>query len=200
MRVILKQRVEKLGQMGDVVEVKAGYARNFLLPSGRADRATEQKIAEFEAQRAQLEAHNLALRQEAEAVASKMEGLKVILVRSAGESGHLYGSVRSTDLAEVVTAAGFTISKHQVRIEKPIKELGIHKICIVLHPEVNAKVTLNIGLTEEEALAMTEESLEKAKAKQLANKKAPAFESLHGKEEEEVTEEKTSETSEEPTS
>lgn len=185
MRVILKQRVEKLGQMGDIVDVKPGFARNFLLPNGFADRATEDKIAEFEAQRAQLEAQNLELRKEAQAVADKMEGLKVILVRSAGESGHLYGSVRPMDLAEVITEAGFTVSKHQVRIEKPIKELGIYKVRVVLHPEVDVIVTLNIGLTEEEALAMTEESLEEAKKKKLEDKKGPVFESLHGLDEEE---------------
>tara|TARA_A100000171_G_C2135969_1_gene150263 strand:+ start:2977 stop:3558 length:582 start_codon:yes stop_codon:yes gene_type:complete len=184
MRVILKQRVEKLGQMGDIVEVKPGYARNFLFPNGHADRATEQKIAEFEAQRAQLEAQNLELVKEARAVADKMEGLKIILVRSAGESGHLYGSVRSADLAEAITEAGFTVSRHQVRIEKPIKELGIYKIRVALHPEVDVEVTLNIGLTKEEALAMTEESLNAAKEKLLEDKKAPVFESLHGQDDE----------------
>lgn len=185
MRVILKQRVEKLGQMGDIVDVKPGYARNFLLPNGHADRATEEKIAEFEAQRAQLEAHNLEQRKEAQAVADKMEGLKVILVRSAGESGHLYGSVRSTDLADAITQAGFTVSKHQIRIEKPIKELGIHKVHVILHPEVRVEVTLNIGLTEEEANAMTEESLAAEKKQQLEDKKGPVFEGFHTLEDDE---------------
>lgn len=162
MRVILRQRVEKLGQMGDVVDVKDGFARNFLLPKGFADRATERKIAEFEAGRAQLEAQNLKLKAEAQAVAGKMEGLAVTLVRQAGESGHLYGSVRSVDLSETITEAGFSVSRHQVRIETPIKELGIHQIRVVLHPEVDVNVTLSIGLTQEEAAALLKKPAAKA--------------------------------------
>ncbi|MFN7364419.1 MAG: 50S ribosomal protein L9 [Alphaproteobacteria bacterium] len=154
MRIILKQRVEKLGQMGDVLDVKDGYARNFLLPRGFADRATPERIAAFEAQRAQLEAHNLHLKSEAQAVADKMVGLKVALVRQAGESGHLYGSVRSVDLAEVVTEAGFTVNRHQIRIDHPIKELGVHKVRVSLHPEVDQFVTLAVAQTREEALAL----------------------------------------------
>ena len=170
MRIILKQRVEKLGQMGDILNVRDGYARNFLLPKGFADRATPDRIAAFEAQRQQLEAHNLQMKAEAEAVAKKMAGLKIALVRSAGESGHLYGSVRSVDLAEAITQAGFTINRHQVRIDNPIKELGLHQVRVSLHPEVDEIVTLGIALTQEEAETLIRAS-EKA-ADEAANEEA----------------------------
>ncbi|GAO98835.1 50S ribosomal protein L9 [Caedimonas varicaedens] len=151
MELILLQRVEKLGQMGDVVKVKPGYGRNFLLPRGKAIRATQEKIEEFKTKRSQLEANNLKLKKEAEAVAEKMRGLSLVILRSAGESGHLYGSIRSQDIVEGVSSKGFTISRSQVILDHPIKTLGIHKIRIALHPEVSVYAHVNIALTEEEA-------------------------------------------------
>ncbi len=151
MELILLQRVEKLGQMGDVVKVKPGYGRNFLLPRGKAIRATQEKIEEFKTKRSHLEANNLKLKKEAEAVAEKMRGLSLVILRSAGESGHLYGSIRSQDIVEGVSSQGFTISRSQVILDHPIKTLGIHKIRIALHPEVSVYAQVNIALTEEEA-------------------------------------------------
>lgn len=151
MDVILLQRVEKLGQMGDIVTVRPGYARNFLIPQGKAARATADRIKAFEGQRAQLEAHNLKLRQEAQSVADKMTGLVLSMVRSAGETGLLYGSVRPSDVAQAVTDGGFTVSRSQVFIANPIKTLGIHTVHVVLHPEVKVPVLLNIALSQEEA-------------------------------------------------
>lgn len=168
MRIILRQRVEKLGQMGDILDVKDGFARNYLLPKGFADRATPARIAAFEEQRIQLEAQNLQLKSEAQKVADKMEGLKIALVRQAGESGHLYGSVRSVDLAEAITNAGFSINRHQVRIDHAIKELGVHKVRVCLHPEVDQHVTLGIALTQEEAVALINPKEKKAASEEDA--------------------------------
>lgn len=151
MQVILLERVEKLGQMGDVVRVKPGYARNYLLPQKKALRATKENLERFEKQRAQLEANNLRLRGEAEAVAKKLDGLAVVLLRQAGETGQLYGSVTGRDIAEAVTAAGFTVDHRQVRIDRPIKTLGIVQTRIMLHPEVAATITVNVAKSEEEA-------------------------------------------------
>jgi len=151
MEIILLQRVEKLGQMGDVVNVKDGYARNFLLPQGKALRANASNKKVFETRRAQLEAENLERRQEAEQVAEKMDGLTVTLIRSAGETGHLYGSVSGRDLAAVVTEEGFTISRSQVILDKPIKLLGLHPVRVRLHPEVDLMITVNVARSEEEA-------------------------------------------------
>ena len=145
MDVILLERVEKLGQMGDVVKVKAGYARNYLLPQKKAMRATAQNKTHFEDQRAQLEASNLKRRQDAEAVAGKLNGLGVALIRQAGESGQLYGSVSGRDIADAVTAAGFTVERRQVLIEQPIKTIGTHKVRIALHPEVIVNVNATIA-------------------------------------------------------
>lgn len=153
MELILLQRVEKLGQMGDVVKVKPGYGRNFLLPRGKAVRATQEKIEEFKTKRTQLEANNLNLKKEAEAIAEKMQGLSLIILRSAGESGHLYGSIRPQDIVEGISAKGFTISRSQVILDHPIKTLGIHRVRIALHPEVSIYAQVNIALTEEEAKA-----------------------------------------------
>lgn len=152
MEVILLQRVEHLGQMGDIVRVKPGYARNFLLPKGKAERATANKVEEFKQKRAQLEAHNLQLKKEAEAVAAKMKGLSVIILRQAGDNGLLYGSVRPQDIAEAVTAAGFTVTRAQAILSMPIKALGLHQIQIALHPEVAETVIINVAQTQEEAL------------------------------------------------
>jgi large subunit ribosomal protein L9 len=149
--VILMQRVEKLGQMGDTVKVKPGYARNFLLPQGRAIRANKENLARFEQERAQLEAQNLKRREEAERVAERMEGLTVILIRSAGESGALYGSVSGRDIADATTAAGLTITRDQVVLEHPIKSLGVTTVRVALHPEVTIPVMVNVARSPEEA-------------------------------------------------
>ena len=149
--VILMQRVEKLGQMGDTVKVKPGYARNFLLPSGRAIRATETNLKKFEADRAQLEALNIKRREEAERVAERMEGLQVVLIRSAGESGALYGSVSGRDIADATKEAGLTITREQVILEQPIKTLGLSTVRVALHPEVSIPVVVNVARSPEEA-------------------------------------------------
>ncbi len=151
MQVILLQRIAKLGQMGDVVNVRDGYARNFLLPKKKALRATGENRKLFESQRAQLEADNLAHRKEAEQVADKLGGQTFIAIRQAGDTGQLYGSVSTRDIAEVVTAGGFTIHRNQVVMEKPIKELGVHDVAIALHPEVTTSVKLNVARSEDEA-------------------------------------------------
>jgi large subunit ribosomal protein L9 len=151
MDVILLERVEKLGQLGQVVKVKAGYARNFLLPKKKALRATKENLAYFEGQKAQLEARNLELKKEAEVVATKVDGLTVVVVRQAAESGVLYGSVTSRDVADAVTAAGTTIARSQVAIVDPIKTLGLFKVKVVLHPEVSVYVTVNVARSAEEA-------------------------------------------------
>jgi large subunit ribosomal protein L9 len=151
MEVILLERIGRLGQMGDVVNVKDGYARNFLLPQRKALRATAENRARFDTERAQLEANNLELKKEAEAVAGKLEGKVFVAIRSAGDTGQLYGSVSTRDIAEVVTAGGFTIERRQVILERPIKTLGLHETRVALHPEVIVKVTLNVARSEDEA-------------------------------------------------
>jgi len=156
MQVILLERIEKLGQMGEVVKVKPGYARNYLLPTRKALRATKENIAYFETQRVQLEAENLHHREEAEAVAKKIEGLTVILIRQAGESGQLYGSVSSRDLAEAIAEAGTTVDRRQVELDRPIKMLGLHPVRVRLHPEVAVTVTANVARSEEEAKTQVE--------------------------------------------
>ena len=156
MDVILLERIEKLGQMGDVVSVKNGYARNYLLPQRKALRASKDNVAAFEAKKAQLEADNLERRKDAQAVAEKMADMVVTLIRQASESNQLYGSVSARDLADAVTAAGATVDRRQVRLEKPIKELGLHAVRIALHPEVDVHVTANIARSEEEAATQRE--------------------------------------------
>jgi len=151
MEVILLERIERLGQMGDVVNVKSGFARNFLLPNKKAMRATKDNIAYFEKQRAQLETQNLNRREEAEAVAKKMEGLTVIIVRQASESDQLYGSVSSRDITSAITESGFTVDKSQVLQDRPIKTVGLHQIRVRLHPEVTINVTANVARSPEEA-------------------------------------------------
>ncbi len=151
MDVILLQRIDRLGQMGDVVKVRPGYARNYLLPQRKAVRATDENRKMFEAQRVQLEADNLSRKAEAEAAAAKMEGLAVTLTRQAGEAGQLYGSVSARDIAAAVTEAGFSINRQQVRLAAPIKDLGLHPVFVSLHPEVVVTVTANVARTEEEA-------------------------------------------------
>ncbi len=151
MEVILLERIEKLGQMGDLVKVKDGFARNYLLPQHKALRATQANRERFESERSQLEADNLSRRTEAEAVAEKMDGLAVIMVRQAGDTGQLYGSVNARDIADGVTDAGFTLERRQVAMDRVIKTLGLHPIKIVLHPEVSLTVTANVARSEEEA-------------------------------------------------
>jgi len=151
MDVILLERVESLGQMGDVVKVKPGFARNFLLPQKKALRATEDNKKLFEAQRAQLEAQNLKRREDAEQVSKKMDGVIVVILRQAGESGQLYGSVSTRDVAEAITAAGFTVERRQVQLDVPIKSLGLSKLRVALHPEVTVAVTVNVAKSQEEA-------------------------------------------------
>jgi len=151
MDVILLQRIEKLGQMGEVVKVKPGFARNYLLPQKKALRATDANKARFEKQRAQLEANNLARRQEAEGISGKVEGITVVVIRQAGETGYLYGSVSARDVAEAVTKAGVTIDRNQVLMDRPIKMLGLHAVRVALHPEVVVSVTANVAKSAEEA-------------------------------------------------
>jgi large subunit ribosomal protein L9 len=151
MEVILMQRIEKLGQMGDVVSVKPGFARNYLLPQKKAMRATKENMARFEIQRVQLEAENLKRREEAERVAKDLDGMTVTLIRQAGESGQLYGSVTSRDVSEAVTAGGVTVSRGQVDLGPVIKMLGLHKVRVRLHPEVIVTVTANVARSDEEA-------------------------------------------------
>jgi large subunit ribosomal protein L9 len=151
MEVILLERVEKLGQMGEVVRVKDGYARNFLLPRKKALRATAANKAVYEKQKAQLEAQNLAKKGEAEKVATKMVGLSVTLLRQAGDSGQLFGSVSARDIAEAVTAAGFTIGRQQVNLTTPIKTIGVYGVSASLHPEVSVEVKVNVARSEAEA-------------------------------------------------
>jgi large subunit ribosomal protein L9 len=151
MQVVLLERVEKLGQIGDVVKVKDGFARNYLLPKKKALRATKLNLELFETQRHQLEARNLERRKEAEQVAKKLEGKSFIMLRQAGDRGYLYGSVSPRDIADVVTAGGFSIARGQVPIDKAIKSIGLHEVFVVLHPEVRVPVTINVARTEDEA-------------------------------------------------
>ena len=151
MDIILLERVAKLGQMGEVVSVKEGYARNYLLPQGKALRVNAANMARFEAEKAQMEARNLETKKEADALAAKLDGQKFIVIRSASDAGSLYGSVTTRDAAEAATEAGFSIDKKQVVLTGPIKELGLHDVTINLHPEVAATITLNVARSVEEA-------------------------------------------------
>jgi len=151
MEVVLLERVAKLGQMGDVVSVKNGFARNFLMPQGKALRATKANLAQFENQRAQLEATNLETKSEAEALAGKLNGQQFIVIRSASDAGSLYGSVTNRDAADMATQGGFTVDKRQVVLSEPVKELGLHDMTVVLHPEVHCTITINVARSEEEA-------------------------------------------------
>jgi len=175
MNIILLERIEKLGQMGDIVSVKPGYARNYLLPKAKALRATSENSKYFENQRAQLEATNLEKRDEAKKVGKKLNGHVVVLIRQAGESGQLYGSVNARDITNQIIDAGFNINRQQVGLLQPIKSLGIYEVKISLHPEVSVTVTANIARSEEEAkiqsetghavLSIEEEEAAKAKIK-----------------------------------
>jgi large subunit ribosomal protein L9 len=151
MQVILLERIGRLGQMGDLVNVKDGYARNFLLPQKKALRATPDNLKRFEKDRAQLEARNLELKKEAEAVASKLDAKIFLAIRQAGDTGQLYGSVTPRDIAELVTAGGFSVDKRQIVLDRPIKTLGLQPARVALHPEVVVRVSLNIARSEDEA-------------------------------------------------
>lgn len=151
MEVILLERIARLGQMGDVVTVKNGFARNYLLPREKAMRATQANLAYFETQRQELEARNLVRREEAEAVSGKMDGAAVVLIRQAGETGQLYGSVNMRDVAEALDELGFKIERSQVALDRPIKTLGLHAVAITLHAEVSQTISVNIARSDAEA-------------------------------------------------
>ncbi|SFP93725.1 LSU ribosomal protein L9P [Mesorhizobium sp. NFR06] len=151
MEVILLERISRLGQMGETVKVKDGFARNFLLPQGKALRANEANKKKFEGQRAQLEARNLERKSEAAQIAEKLDGKSFIVVRSAGETGQLYGSVSTRDIADLLTAEGFTVNRNQVELNQPIKTIGLSNVAIALHPEVEVTVTLNVARSADEA-------------------------------------------------
>ena len=151
MEIILLERVAKLGQMGEVVNVKQGYARNYLLPQGKALRVNAANLARFEAEKAQMEARNLETKKEAEALAAKLDGEQFIVIRSASDAGSLYGSVTTRDAADAATEAGYSVDKKQVVLTGPIKDLGLHAVTVVLHPEVSATIELNVARSTEEA-------------------------------------------------
>lgn len=197
MQVILLERIGRLGQMGDVVTVKDGFARNFLLPQGKALRATEANRKRFERDKAQLEARDLELKTEAAAVSSKLDGKRFIVIRQAGDSGQLYGSVSTRDIAAVITEGGFSIERRQVLLDRPIKMLGVHELRIALHPEVTPHVTVNIARSPDEAErqargeAVTAKALTEAEEEAEAAKRAAEalFEEGAGPAEEESKEE-----------
>jgi large subunit ribosomal protein L9 len=204
MQVILLERVGRLGQMGDVVTVKDGFARNFLLPQGKALRATEANRKRFEREKAQLEARDLELKTEAAAVSGKLDGQTFIIIRQAGDSGQLYGSVSTRDIAAAVTEGGFSIERHQVMLDRPIKTLGVHELRIALHPEVTPHVTMNVARSPDEAErqargeAVTAKALSEAEEETEAAKRAAEalFEEGAGPAEEEATEATAAEGSE----
>jgi large subunit ribosomal protein L9 len=151
MHVILLERIASLGQMGDEVRVRDGYARNYLLPQGKALRANDANRKRFESQRVQLETRNLERRTEASAIAEKLDGQSFVLVRQAAETGQLYGSVTPRDLADAITEAGFSVSRSQVALGQPIKSIGLHKVSIALHPDVTATIVANVARSPDEA-------------------------------------------------
>jgi large subunit ribosomal protein L9 len=180
MEVILLERVAKLGQMGDVVRVKDGFARNYLLPQGKALRANAESRKRFDREKATLEARNLEARKEAEAVAEKLTGQTFIVIRQAGETGQLYGSVSTRDIAESAAAGGFLVERRQVRLDRAIKEIGLHEVLIALHPEVEVPITMNVARSPDEAarqargedltrpdIQLTEEQLEAVVAEEI---------------------------------
>lgn len=170
MEVILLERITKLGQMGDIVNVKNGYARNFLLPSKKALRANEKNKALFEKQRVHLEARNLERKNEAEKIAEKLENKKFIIIRSAGETGHLYGSVSTRDIVEVIDRDGFALNRNQIELNHPIKAIGLHILPIHLHPEVCVEIVINVARSEDEA------------KKQEAGQELTSVEAIYGEE------------------
>ena len=169
MQVILLERVAKLGQMGEVVNVRDGFARNFLLPQGKALRASEANIARFEADKAQLEARNLETRKEAERLAERIDGTAHVVIRQASDGGALYGSVTNRDVAEAATAGGVSVERRQVVLEGPIKTLGLHQVSVVLHPEVTATITVNVARSTQEAeLQASGKTIQEAAAEEQA--------------------------------
>ena len=174
MQVILLERIEKLGQMGQIVTVKPGYARNFLLPKKKAIRVTKDNLAQFEAQKAQLETVNLKRREEAQYVAEKMTGAHIGLVRQASEMGQLYGSVRSNDIASGLTDIGFTVTKSQIKIPTPIKTIGLHVANVILHPEVVVEVSIITAKSGEEAALKIAEQKQKNQKQELPSEEAQA--------------------------
>jgi large subunit ribosomal protein L9 len=176
MHVILLERIPRLGQMGDVVKVKDGFARNFLLPQGKALRANDANRAKFETQRADLEARNLERRKEAEAVHEKLDGTAYVVIRSAGETGQLYGSVSTRDIAQALEENGFKVNRTQINLNLPIKTIGMHKVTVQLHPEVASKVTVNVARSNDEALRQ-------AKGEDLTKRTQFEFEELPEEEE-----------------
>ena len=169
MDVILLERVAKLGQMGEVVSVKEGFARNFLLPQGKALRASADNLARFEADKAQLEARNLETKKEAEKLASSLDGQSFVIIRQAADTGALYGSVTPRDASDAISEAGFSVDKRQIALGAPIKELGLHSVTVVLHPEVELGVTLNVARSTEEAeLQATGKSIQELAAEEEA--------------------------------
>ena len=174
MEVVLLERIEKLGQMGDVVRVKDGYARNFLLPQKKALRANKSNMERFETERAQLEAVNLERRTEAESVAEKVDGQSFVVLRQAGEAGQLYGSVTTRDIANLVTEGGMTITRNQVILDTPIKTVGLHEVRVSLHPEVTITVTVNVARTEDEAERQARGEAVGAEAERLAEEEEAA--------------------------
>lgn len=168
MQVILLERIARLGQMGDVVRVKDGYARNFLLPQGKALRANEANRKRFESQRAELEARNLERKSEAQSVADRLDGLTFVAIRSAGETGQLYGSVSTRDIAELLAEEGFKVGRNQVELNQPIKAIGLTNVAIALHPEVEVTVTLNVARSADEA------------ERQAAGEKLDSAEAIYG--------------------
>jgi len=151
MQVILLERVGRLGQMGDVVNVRDGHARNYLLPQGKALRATKENLARFERERAQIEARNLELRKEAEQVAEKLDGQGFVVIRQSSDSGQLYGSVSTRDISELVSTGGFSVERRQILLDRPIKTLGLHTVRIQLHADVDVNVMLNVARSQDEA-------------------------------------------------
>lgn len=180
MEVILLERVEKLGQMGEVVSVKDGFARNYLVPRGKAMRATRANREAFERRRAQLEATNLERRSEAEALRERVDGMSVVVIRQAGEGGHLYGSVNPRDVAEALEAEGLTLSRQQVRMDATLKSLGLHQVRIALHPEVDAFITVNVARSPEEAEIQANPELAEAAARAEEEAAAEAAEAGRG--------------------
>ncbi|MBX9451256.1 MAG: 50S ribosomal protein L9 [Neoaquamicrobium sediminum] len=168
MEVILLERIARLGQMGDTVKVKDGFARNYLLPKGKALRANEANNKKFEGQRAQLEARNLERKSEAQEVADKLDGKTFVVVRSAGETGQLYGSVSTRDISDILTAEGFSVGRNQVELNQPIKTIGLSNVALALHPEVEVTITLNIARSADEA------------ERQAAGEKLDSAEAIYG--------------------
>jgi large subunit ribosomal protein L9 len=180
MQVVLLERIEKLGQMGDIVTVRDGYARNYLVPQRKAMRATKANLAEFEQRRAHLEATNLQRREEAQAAAARIEGRSVTILRQAGEGGQLYGSVNARDIAEAFAEDRITFDRRQVRLDAPLKALGIHQVRVALHPEVDVQVSVNVARSQEEAEIQADPELAAARVAEQQAEQEAAREELAG--------------------